>query len=156
MTKSSFTVEEAKKKLEHYCAYQERCHQEVKNKLVSMHMIPEAINYIIVHLIKHDFLNEQRYAEAFVSGKFKIKHWGKIKISIALKQKGIHSNLIKSALSTIDETLYTETLDLLARKQAEKIKDTNIFSKKKKLSQYLLYRGWESHLVYDKINELIN
>jgi len=74
----TFTVDEAKKKLEHYCAYQERCHQEVQQKLKSMNMIPEASDVIIVHLLQHNFLNEERFAKTFVRGKFNIKKMGEI------------------------------------------------------------------------------
>ena len=73
----SYSVQEAKQKLERYCAYQERCHQEVERKLAEMNMIPEAQEMILLHLIKHDFLNESRFALAFAAGKFKIKKWGK-------------------------------------------------------------------------------
>ena len=76
-SKKTYTVKEATKKLEHYCAYQERCHKEVRQKLLSMRMIPESIDTIIVHLIKHNFLNEERFTKAYVRGKFKFKSWGK-------------------------------------------------------------------------------
>ncbi|GAL68299.1 regulatory protein RecX [Jejuia pallidilutea] len=68
-TKKTYTVQEATRKLERYCAYQERCHKEVRQKLVSMHMIPEAIDVIIVHLLEHNYLNETRFAKTFVRGK---------------------------------------------------------------------------------------
>ena len=76
----SYTVEEAKRKLESYCAYQDRCHKEVVNKLRDMKMIPLAIDTIIAHLIAHNFLNEERFAKSFARGKFNIKKWGKNRI----------------------------------------------------------------------------
>ena len=82
----SYTLEEARKKLEYYCTYQERCHQEVTRKLREMKMIPEAIDQIIVHLIKENFLNETRFAQSFARGKFRIKKWGKQRISNELKK----------------------------------------------------------------------
>ena len=152
---NSYTLEEAKKKLEHYCAYQERCHKEVTQKLIQMQMIPEVRDHIVVHLLEHNFLNEERYAKAFVSGKFNIKKWGKQRLKLELKRKDISNYNIDSALKIIDESDYYKTFNQLAEKKLESIKEPNKFKKKKKLIDYLLYRGWETHLVYDKVNELI-
>lgn len=153
---NSFTIEEAKKKLEHYCAYQERCHKEVLKKLTKMQMIPEARDHIIVHLLEHNFLNEERYAKAFVSGKFNIKKWGRQRLKLELRRKNISNYNIDSALKLIDEVDYYKTFNQLAEKKLESIKETNKLKMKKKLMDYLLYRGWETHLVYDKVNELIS
>ncbi|MBD3862914.1 MULTISPECIES: regulatory protein RecX [Olleya] len=152
---NTFTVDEAKKKLEHYCAYQERCHQEVRQKLKSMHMIPEATDIIIVHLMDHNFLNEERYAKSFVRGKFRIKKWGRRRLLLELKKKDISKYNVNQAFSEIDEEEYIGVFNDLAEKKAESLRETDKYKKKKKLIDYLLYRGWESHLVYDKANELI-
>lgn len=154
-SKKTYTVQEATKKLEHYCAYQERCHQEVKQKLESMHMIPEAIDIIIVHLLKHNFLNEERFAKTFVRGKFRIKSWGLRRISYELKKKDISKVNINQALTEIANEDYIEVFNILAEKKANSIREPNIFKKRKKLVDYLLYKGWETHLVYDKAKELI-
>ncbi|WP_452224839.1 regulatory protein RecX [Lacinutrix chionoecetis] len=151
----TFTVEEAKKKLEHYCAYQERCHQEVKQKLKSMNMIPEASDVIIVHLLEHNFLNEERFAKTFVRGKFNIKKWGRYRLTLELKKKDISKINLKAALNEISDDEYIEVFNDLAEKKANMMLETNKLKKKKKLIDYLLYRGWESHLVYNKVNELI-
>ena len=153
--KQSLTVNEAKKKLEHYCAYQERCHKEVRQKLKDMNMIPEAIDAIVVHLLEHDFLNEERFAKTFVSGKFNIKKWGKRRLVQELKQKDIAKYNINIALAMISDKEYIETFNALAENKSKSIRETNSLKKKKKLSDYLVYRGWEPHLVYDKVNELI-
>ncbi|MFD0990692.1 regulatory protein RecX [Mariniflexile jejuense] len=153
--KKTYTLQEATKKLEHYCAYQERCHKEVVQKLTSMYMIPEAIDVIVVHLIQHNFLNEERFAKTFVSGKFKIKAWGRRRLTFELKQKDISKVNINQALATISEDDYNEYFNSLAEKKANSIKERNVFKKKKQFVDYFLYRGWESHLVYDKANELI-
>lgn len=153
-THKSYSVEEAKRKLEHYCSYQERSHQEVLKKLQNMSMVPIAIDTIVVHLLHHNFLNEERFAKAYVRGKFRIKKWGKFRISQALKQKGITKNLITSALREIEDSEYLKTFHDLADKKAETITETNPQKKKKKLADYLLYRGWESHLVYEKVNDV--
>lgn len=151
----TYSIQEAQSKMEHFCSYQERCHKEVNQKLQSMHMIPQAIDLIIVHLLDHNFLNEERFAKAFVTGKFRIKKWGKYRITQELKKKDISKNLITSALKEISDTEYLSTFHALAEKKATTLTESNIQKKKKKLAEYLLYRGWESHLVYDKVNEII-
>ena len=151
----SYTLSEATKKLERYCAYQERCHKDVTSKLKEMRMIPEAIDQIITHLIQENYLNEERFAQSFARGKFNIKKWGRNRIVNELKQRHISSYNIKSALAEIDDALYLETLDNLAKKRLNSIRETDIQKRRRKLADYLLYRGWESHLVYEKITELI-
>lgn len=154
-SKKTYTLQEATKKLEYYCAYQERCHQEVRQKLVTMHMIPEAIDIIIVHLLQHNFLNEERFAKTFVSGKFRIKAWGRRRLIFELKKKDVGKVNINQALAEIENTEYIEVFNELAEKRLQNIKESNKFKKRKKLIDYLLYRGWESHLVYEKAHELI-
>lgn len=153
--KKTYTVQEATRKLEHYCAYQERCHQEVRQKLERMHMIPEAIDMIIVHLLEHNFLNEERFAKTFVSGKLKIKNWGRYRLTYELKKKDISKVNIYEALATISDVEYTEIFNDLAEKRANLLKEPNKIKKRKQFIDYFLYRGWESHMVYDKVNELI-
>ncbi|MFI1772821.1 regulatory protein RecX [Thalassobellus citreus] len=154
-TKKTYTVQEATKKLEHYCAYQERCHQEVRQKLEGMYMIPEAIDVIIVHLLEHNFLNEERFAKTFVRGKFRIKAWGRRRLSFELKKKDVSKVNINQALATISEDDYNEYFNDLAEKRVNLIKESNVFKKRKKFIDYFLYRGWESYLVYEKANKLI-
>jgi regulatory protein len=118
-------------------------------------MIPEAIDQIVVHLIQENYLNEERFAKSFARGKFRIKKWGKVRIFNELKQRNITKYNINIALKEIDDNTYLETLDTLANKRLEAIQETNDQKRKRKLADYLLYRGWESHLVYAKIQELI-
>ncbi|WAC00862.1 regulatory protein RecX [Lacinutrix neustonica] len=149
------TVEEATKKLEHYCAYQERCHQEVRQKLKNMNMIPEAIDVIIVHLLEHNYLNEARFAQTYVSGKFRIKKWGRRRLLLELKKREISKFNVNQALKEISEDEYLSVFDALAEKRVHSMHESNMLKKKKKLIDYLLYRGWEAHLVYEKANELV-
>lgn len=151
----SYTIDEARKKLESYCAYQDRCHKEVNQKLKDMGMIPSAIDQVINVLIQENFLNEERFSKSFARGKFNIKKWGKRRIVNELKQRNISKYNITSALKEIDENDYLETLEQLARKRLDALSEKNIQKRRKKLADYLLYRGWESHLVYEKITELI-
>ncbi|MEP1487926.1 MAG: regulatory protein RecX [Algibacter sp.] len=154
-SKKTYTVQEATRKLEHYCAYQERCHQEVRDKLKGMFMIHEAINAIVVHLIEHNFLNEERFAKAYVRGKFRIKAWGRRRLTFELKKKDVSKVNINQALTEISNEEYTEFFNDLAEKRVNLIKESNVYKKRKKFIDYFLYRGWESHLVYDKAHELI-
>lgn len=151
--KKTYTVDEARKKLENYCAYQERCHKEVKAKLRDMRMIPEAIDVIMVHLIQNNYLNEERFARAFVSGKFRIKKWGKNRLIRELKFRDISKYSMDAALKEIDLDDYNHTLDELVQKRIAQVKETNSYKRRKKVADYLLYRGWESHLIYEKLNE---
>lgn len=153
--KKIYTVQEATKKLEHYCAYQERSHQEVRQKLMDMHMIPEAIDVITIHLLEHNFLNEERFAKAYVSGKFHIKKWGKSRLTYQLKQKGISKCNINLAINVISNNHYIDVFNDISEKKVLQIKETNKLKKKRKFIDYFLRLGWESHLVYDKANELI-
>ncbi|WP_233558505.1 regulatory protein RecX [Aquimarina sp. BL5] len=142
--------------MEHYCAYQERCHKDIKDKLSSMKLIPEAKEKIILHLLEHNFLNEERFAKSFARGKFRIKKWGKQRIVRELKFRQISAYCIKMALKEIPENEYLETFHELAEKKFATISETNAFKKRKKLIDYLLYRGWENQLVFEKVNELQN
>ncbi len=151
----SYTVDEATKALEHFCAYQERCHKEVEQKLYDLNMIPEAKEKIILHLLQHNFLNEERFSKAFARGKFSIKNWGKIKIVNALKFKNISSYNIKSALEEIDDEDYLTTLQKIAEKKLALIHETNSFKKKNKLSTFLISKGYELELVYKVTNSII-
>ena len=143
-----------RQKLEFYCSYQERCHQEVREKLYSYDLSEKERNQIIVHLIEHNFLNEERFARSFARGKFRIKHWGKNRIVIELKQRQISAANIKCGLTEISEEEYQDTFDKLAEKHWETIRETNALKKKKKFCDYLLRKGWESNLVYGKVKEL--
>ena len=154
--KKTYTVEEALVKLQKYCAYQDRCHREVEQKLKQMHMIPEAIERVIVDLIQDNHLNEERFAKAYVRGKFSIKKWGKVRLTLELKKRQISQYVIKTALAEIDPEEYLQTFHKLAEKKALNMFESNPFKRKKKLADYLIYRGWESHMVYDKVNALIN
>jgi regulatory protein len=156
MPKDSYTVEEAIRSIERYCAYQERCHKEIEDKLKNMGMIQLAIDEIIPHLIHHKFLNETRYAEAFARGKFRIKKWGRVRIVRELKMKGLNERTIKIGLKEISESDYQITFEVLSQKRLQQItSETDKYKKRKKLADYLLYRGWESHLVYAKAVDLI-
>lgn len=148
------SIKEAIQKIEYFCAYQERCHEEVVSKLRTMKMDSEEIDQIMVHLISENFLNEERFACSFGRGKHRIKHWGKIRITNELKYKNISQTLINTALREITPEEYLETFHTLAERHWETIRETNTLKKRKKFCDYLLRKGFESNLVYDKVKEL--
>ncbi len=157
MQKKSFTsIEEIKKKLEIYCVYQDRCHKEVEKKLSEYDLIPEVRSEVLIHLMEHNFLNEERFSKSFARGKFRIKKWGKQRIIRELKFRDISSYNIKTALKEIDEEEYISTLYDLVDKKNESISEKNIFKRKKKLIDFLQYRGYEIDLIYKAVNEVIN
>lgn len=153
-TNSTFTIKEALQKLEHFCAYQERCHDEVVDKLYSLKMTRDEIDTIVVQLIEGNFLNETRFACSFARGKHRIKNWGKIRITNELKARNISSTNITLALKEISPEEYFETFENLAERSWNTISETNLLKKRKKFCDYMLRRGFESNLVYEKVKEL--
>ncbi len=149
------TIEEVLLKLLNYCVYQERCLKEVRQKLKEMRINPQMAEKIIMVLQEDNILNEERFAKTFVSGKFKIKKWGKYRLTSELKKRNISGHNINLAIREISDTEYFEVFNDLARKKTNSISENNKMKKRKKLIDYLLYRGWESELVYTKAIELI-
>ena len=151
----SYTVEEAKEKLENYCAYQERSHKQVEEQLYKMRMIPQAQEVIITHLIQHNFLNESRFAQAYSRGKFRIKKWGKKRITQGLKQHRVSAYNIKLGLAQIESEAYLQTFEELVKKRLnDLVSEPNTSKKKRKLFDYLAYRGWETELIYEALSRL--
>ncbi|MBW1657835.1 regulatory protein RecX [Flavobacterium quisquiliarum] len=153
-TKYNFIIKEALQKLEHFCAYQERCHDEVVEKLYSLKMTSDEIDTIVVQLIEGNFLNETRFACSFARGKHRIKQWGKIRITNELKARHISSTNITLALKEITPEEYFETFERLTEKTWNNLTETNLLKKRKKFCDYILRRGYESNLVYEKVQEL--
>ena len=141
---NSFTINEIRDKLAKYCAYQDRCHWEVENKLKEFFVIPEAKDEIIIYLIQNNFLNEERFTKSFVRGKFNQKNWGRIKIRSELKKRKIPIKMIESALKEIDEDQYQSTLvDLFEKKKNALKSERESFKKKLKIQNFLLQKGFE-------------
>lgn len=152
--KNPLTVPEALEKLRAYCAYQERCHKEVKNKLYQLGMIPQAIEQIVGTLVSENYLNESRFAQQFTHGKFSIKHWGKMRISRELKARGVSDYDISKAVSAIEAEAYMSKLAHISEKKWSQLSLHSLKVKKQKLYTYLMYRGWETALIYEQINRL--
>ena len=153
MEKQSLTPDQALQKIKQYCAYQERSHSEVKEKLYGFGLHRNEVDEILSTLIEENYLNEERFALQYAGGKFRIKQWGRVKIKYALKQKQVSEYCIKKALASIPETDYRKTLQKLFDQKLKTLKsERNIFIKKRKLQDHLMQKGFETALV----NELIS
>lgn len=150
--KKLFTFEETKQKLVNYCVYQDRCHAEVEQKMREFVLIPEAKEEIILYLLKENYLNEERFVRSYIRGKFNIKHWGKTKIKMHLKQKGITEKLITRCYDEIDEDDYIKTIQRLYENYESKLTGLKDYQKKSKTIKYLLGRGFE----YESILQVLN
>ena len=153
--KKYFSIEEIKRKLERYCAYQDRCHKEIETKLREFVLIEEAKNQIILHLMEHDFVNEERFSKSFARGKFRIKKWGKQRIVRELKQRSVSEYNIKTALKEIDEEKYIATIYEIAERRNAIITEENPYKRKKKLSDFLMRKGYEYDLIYATIKDVL-
>ena len=136
------------KKLQHYCAYQDRCHFEVNQKLTQLGADKETADEIFLELLDEGFLNEERFARSIARGKFRIHHWGKNKIIAHLKARFITDPIIQIALTEIEEEAYHQQLQILLKRIFEEKKDLN------RTIQALIVRGYESELVYEMASGL--
>ena len=154
LKKKSYSLNEAKKKLENFCSYQERCHKEVEEKLRVLGMIQSASQEIIAQLIQEDYLNETRFAKNFARGKFRIKNWGRNRISRELKSRNISDYNIKMGMQEFTDIEYEETFYNLIEKRKKSVEHLPIDQQKKKIFSYLSYRGWEHEKIFDALNQL--
>ena len=150
-----FNRDQAFQKIKHFCAYQERCHREVKDKLCSFGLRKPDVEATLSQLIEEDYLNEERFARQFAGGKFRMKKWGKVKITYELKQKQVSAYCIKKALEEISGEAYHESLQNLIRQKWEILKkEANPFLKKRKLMDWLLQKGYEASLVNSEMKNI--
>ena len=150
------TPEQAFQKARHYCGYQERSHTEVKEKLYSFGLWKTDVEILLSRLIEENYLNEERFAQQFAGGKFRMKQWGRIKIKHELKQKQVSEYCIKKAMKEIDEEEYMKVLVKLAAQKWKSVKGPGInrFTKLGKTTAYLLQKGYEADLVKRVLSEL--
>ena len=136
------------KAIQHYCAYQERCHSEVRNKLLELNFRGLELEEAIASLIADNFLNEERFARSYIRGKFRMKQWGRRKIVTELKKKKVSDYCIRKGLLEIDEDEYRNTLQLLFDKKVVELKsETNTWIRKQKVQRYLIQKGYEPDMV---------
>ncbi len=144
-----YSPEQARLKAESYCAYQERSQAEIRNKLYEWGLHQKDVEEIITELIGENFLNEERFAMAYTSGKFRIKGWGKIKIKQGLKLKGVPDKMIQKALKTIDQDDYLNSLRLILEKKAQLLTEKDPFKRRYQLMRFAAGKGYEQDLISD-------
>lgn len=148
-----FDKAQALAKAEHYCAYQERSHREVRNKLYTYGLWKNEVEDVLTTLITSGFLNEERFAKAFAGGKFRMMKWGRNKIMNELKKRGISPRCIQYGLKEIDERDYQKTLKQLIRKKIQSLKEPNAFKKKSKVASFIIGKGYEPELVWERLKD---
>jgi len=151
-----YSLLEAKTKLEALCAYQERCSQELERKMRTWGLDQEDRDALLADLISNNFLSEERFTEAYVSGKVNIKRWGKIKIRQHLKQKAISDYSIKKALEGIEDEVYFGNLKRLTEHKYATLKGPDDYNKKVKLYRYLSGKGYEMEYVREIVEEIMS
>lgn len=148
MQQKNIGTERALQKIKHFCSYQERSHQEVKDKLYSFGLYKNETESLLSQLIEENYLNEERYAIAFAGGKFRIRQWGRIKIKYELKLRGVSEYCIKKALASIGEADYAKTLEKLFEAKLKTLKtEKNSIIKKQKTRSFLIQKGFEQELI---------
>ena len=154
--KKNWSLEEARGKLETYCSYQERCVWELRRKLFEKGIQGQAVDTILAELEASGFVNEERFARSYARGKFRIKRWGKGRISQELKLRQISSPLIQLGLSEIDGEEYFATLEREAEKKWEKTKEKDAYKKKCLVTHYLMSKGFEQDLIQEALSALVS
>jgi len=145
--KKEYTREELLHKAASYCSLSEHCVSDVEEKLILWNAQENDKQFIVNKLLKDDFINEKRYATAFVNDKFKFNKWGKIKISMALKQKRVDNKLIANALNSINEDEYDEVLAAILKTKLKTLKWKDEYEKKGKLFAFAQSRGFENEVI---------
>lgn len=148
-------MEKLKAKLEHYCAYQERCHADVEGKLYGLGVSSNYHSEVIVYLIEQNFLNEERFAKSFARGKHNISYWGRNRIALELKQRKISSYLINIALKQIDEKEYVCNFEKVSLQKWISLKERELAKRKKATMDYLYRKGYEYEMIVNRIEDLL-
>lgn len=153
--KKKYTPAQAFEKISHYCAYQERSHREVRNKLYEFGLFKTDVEELLTRLITEGFLNEERFAKAFAGGKFRMKKWGRNKIVHELEAHALTQKCIQKGLLEIDHGQYTKTLKELIRKKLTQTEEANLFKKRDKVARYAIGKGFEPELVWVFLKEMV-
>lgn len=139
-----------------FCAYQERTQQEVRVRLYEYGLKNDKVEEILCKLIEENFINEERFAKSFARGKFRLKKWGRIKIKLELKERGLSPYCIQKGMEEIPEEEYLATLKALTLKKAGEEKETDKFKRKHKIARYLAGKGYEPELIWETIDGIFN
>jgi regulatory protein len=154
-SKKKLSPTEAKQKVYRYCAYQERSHKEVRDKLYEYGLYRDEVEELLSALITEGFLNEERFAKAFAGGKFRMQRWGRIKILNELEARGLTSNCIKIGMKEIEDADYIKTLREILERKLNQLDEDNAFVKRDKLARYAIQKGFEPDLVWPEVKTLV-
>ncbi len=138
--------------IQKYCAYQERCHKEVRSRLYAYGLNTEDVEELLYRLIENNYLNEERFARAFAGGKFRVKKWGRLKIKRELEIRAISDYCIRKAMEEIDDESYMQALEELVEKKNRDYRKYDDFARSRKIAQFCYGKGYESDLIWDVIN----
>lgn len=148
-----FGPKEALEKLRKYCAYQERSHEDVVQKMWDLKIPEDWRDDIILSLMQENFLNEERFARTFVRGKFNIKKWGRVKIIEGLKKHRVSKQCIKLGLTEIDEDKYLQVLRATIEEKRSRLKEKNPWKRKSAIYRFAAQRGFEGSLINQLLSE---
>lgn len=149
----TYTPQQALRKIQDWCAYQERCQQEVRDKLYAYGLKTDDVENLIAQLISENFLNEERFAKAYAGGKFRIKKWGRVKIKMELKARRVSDYCIRKGLAEIGEEEYRKTLRKILDDKDRTMDEKNKIRRKYKLLRFAASRGFEQELVMELLHE---
>ncbi len=153
--KKKLSTKEALVKIQSYCAYQERSHKEVKNKLYEYGLYSNEVDELLSALIVDGFLNEERFAKAFAGGKFRIKKWGRLKIKQELEMLGLTKRNIATGLKEIDSSDYSKTLKILIKKKSAQTPESNLFKRRNLIARFVIGKGYEAEMVWELVKDEI-
>ena len=154
MNDKIYDLKIVKERIRHYCAVMDRCQFQVINKLKSYGVSNALIDEILIELIQNKYVDEERFARSFSSGKFKIKRWGRKKIAFELSKLKVPKSCIELAMTEIDDADYMDTITHLTHKKYNLLNDKNTFIRKKKVVDYMLRKGFESDIVWSSVHKL--
>ena len=155
MQKKYLSKADALKRMQRYCAYQDRCHSEVRRKLIELGVYGDTLEEIMAELIIERFLDEERFARSYVRGKFRLKKWGRMRIKRELKLRNISAYCQRKGLEEIEEAEYQKVLrEILQKKMKDYRRKYNPFQAGSKAAQYAQGRGYETSLIWPIIKEL--
>ena len=155
MQKKYLSKADALKRMQRYCAYQDRCHSEVRTKLIELGVYGDTLEEIMAELVIERFLDEERFARSYVRGKFRLKKWGRVRIKRELKLRKISAYCQRKGLEEIEEEEYQKTLrEILQKKLVDYGRKYNSFQAGSKAAQYAQGRGYETALIWPIIKEL--
>lgn len=150
--KKDMTEQEAYLQLAALCAQAEHCQQEMRDKMRRWELDEMVQNRIIARLVKERYIDDERYARAFVKDKIRYNKWGRRKVQQALWQKRIDSEIQQRVLDEIDEKEYLDVLRPLLKQKRKSIRAASDYELNQKLVRFALGRGFGFDIIRQCLN----